>query len=37
MLSPPICNGLVDVAIAPVCAVDATCVPLMYRRSVDPS
>ena len=37
MLSPPICNGFVEVEIAPVCAVAATCVPFTYNRSVDPS
>jgi hypothetical protein len=29
MLSPPICSWLVEVLIAPVCAVEATWVPLM--------
>jgi hypothetical protein len=37
MLSPPIWSGFVEVAIAPVCGVEATRVPLTYRRSVDPS
>src|SRR5262249_49287391 len=36
-LPPPICKGLVEVAMAPVCARLATCTPFTYNRIVAPS
>ncbi len=35
--SPPIVNAPVEVAIDPVCALLATCVPFTNSRIVDPS